>query len=55
MRYIINAKLVLETGILWNAYLAMDGGRIVSYGLASEIEIPKDAEVIDAEGLYGML
>ena len=25
MRYIVNAKLVLETGILWEGYLAMDG------------------------------
>ncbi|MBO5070516.1 MAG: amidohydrolase family protein [Roseburia sp.] len=52
MHYIKNAKLVLETGILWDGVLAMDGGRIAAYGAASEIEIPTDAEVMDAKGLY---
>ncbi|MBO5070661.1 MAG: amidohydrolase family protein [Roseburia sp.] len=52
MQYIKNAKLVLETGILWDAVLAMNGNRIVGYGMTSEIEIPANAEVIDAKGLY---
>ena len=52
MKYITNAKLVLETGILWDAVLAMEGDRIVAYGTAPQIEIPEDAEVIDAKGLY---
>ena len=52
MRYIKNAKLVLETGILWDGVLAMDGDRIAAYGPVSEIEIPEDGEVIDAKGLY---
>lgn len=52
MRYIKNAKLILETGILWDGVLAMDGEKIASFGLASEMKIPKDADVIDAEGLY---
>lgn len=52
MRYITNAKLVLETGILWDGVLAMEDGRIAAYGPASEIEIPENEEVIDAKGLY---
>ena len=52
MRYITNAKLVLETGILWDGVLAMEDGRIAAYGPASEIEIPEIEEVIDAKGLY---
>jgi len=52
MIYIKNAKLVLENGILWDAVLAIEGDRIASYGSASELKIPADAEVIDARGLY---
>lgn len=52
MRYIKNAKIVLQTGILWDGVLAMDGERIAAYGAASEVEIPEGAEVIDAKGLY---
>lgn len=52
MRYIKNAKLVLEYGILWDGVLAIDGERIAGYGPVSEMEIPKDAEIIDAKGLY---
>ena len=52
MRYIKNAKLVLETGILWDAVLAMDGNRIAAYGSAKEMKIESQDEVIDAKGLY---
>lgn len=52
MRYIKNAKLVLETGILWDAVLAMEGDRIARYGSSFGIKIPTGAEVIDAKGLY---
>ena len=52
MKYIKNAKLVLETGILWDAVLAVEGDRIAAYGPASEMEIPVGADVMDANGLY---
>ena len=52
MLFIKNAKIVLETGILWDGVLAVEGDRIAAVGKASEIEIPKDAEVLDAEGVY---
>ena len=50
--YIKNAKLVLETGIIWDGVLKIEGDRIVAYGDKTEIEIPEDAEVLDAKGLY---
>ena len=50
MTYIVNANLVLENGILWDATLAMDEGRITGFG--TELAIPQDAAVIDAHGLY---
>ena len=52
MKAIINAKLVLEEGILWNGILLMDGERIVDYGKEGEIEIPYGTEIIDACDKY---
>lgn len=50
--YIRNAKLVLETGIIWDGVLQTEGDRIAAYGDRTEIEIPEGAEVVDARGLY---
>ena len=47
---IINANLVRENGILWDASLLIDQGRIVDLG--KSISIPEDAEIIDAAGAY---
>lgn len=47
---IINAQVVLETGILWDATLITEDEEILAYG--KEIDIPSDAEIIDAEGAY---
>lgn len=52
MLYVINAKLVLETGILFDAVLGIEDGKIALYGKKNEIEIPENAEIIDAKGLY---
>jgi len=52
MYYIKNAKVVLETGIIWDGVLAIEGDRIAGCGKASELEIPEGAEVLDAKGLY---
>ena len=52
MKYIVNSKLVLETGIEWDGVIAVENGRIVSFGSKSEINIPADAECIDAKGMY---
>ena len=45
-----NAHLVLETGILWDATLLIEDGRIVSFG--KKVAIPENAQVVDAEGAY---
>ena len=45
-----NANLVLENGILWDAALLVENGRIVSYG--KDIPIPADAQTVDAEDAY---
>ena len=46
---ICNAKLVLEQSIAENSILLIDGDTIVSFG---DVEIPKDAKIIDAQGAY---
>ena len=49
---IYNAHLVLETGILWNGVLIIDGDTIVNFGMARDVSIPENAERIDAGGAY---
>lgn len=52
MLAIHNANLVLENGILWDGTLLVKDGMIAAFGKSSDIHIPKDAQVIDAEGAY---
>lgn len=47
-----NAKVVLETGILWDGLILLDGDRIAEVGSRREVQIPADAEMIDAGGAY---
>jgi len=47
---IINAQIVLETGIIWDGTLITEDEEILAFG--TNIEIPEDAEIIDAEGAY---
>lgn len=52
MKAIVNTKLVMADGIIWDGALTYDEGKIVQVGWANQVEIPADAEVIDAKGLY---
>jgi len=47
-----NAKVVLETGILFDGAILLDGDRISAVGDRREVEIPADCQMIDAEGAY---
>ena len=47
-----NAKVVLETGILWDGVVLKDGDRIVAAGDRRDVQIPADCEMLDAEGAY---
>ena len=49
---IINCQLVLENGILWDAYLITEGKKISEYGEMRSFNAPKDANIIDAGGKY---
>lgn len=52
MIYIENANIVLENGILKNGALLAENGIIKKIGKTGTFEIPRNAEKIDAEGLY---
>jgi len=47
-----NAKVVLETGILFDGVILLDGDRILTVGERREVEIPADCEMLDAGGAY---
>ena len=52
MKAIINTKLVMEDGIIWDGALTYENDKIVQVGWAKDVTIPADAEVYDAQGLY---
>ena len=52
MKAIINTKLVMEDGIIWDGALTYEGDKIVQVGWAKDVTIPADAEIYDAQGLY---
>lgn len=52
MKAIINTKLVMEDGIIWDGAITYENGRIVQVGWAKDVEIPENAEIIDAGGQY---
>ena len=52
MKAIINTKLIMEDGIIWDGALTYEGDKIIQAGWAKDVTIPADAEVIDAQGLY---
>ncbi|MCQ2387708.1 MAG: amidohydrolase family protein [Clostridia bacterium] len=52
MKAIVNAKLVLVDHYIPNGVIVFDNEKIISFGKKSEISVPKDAEIIDAKGLY---
>lgn len=47
-----NAKVVLETGVLFDGVILLDGDRILAVGDRREVELPADCQMIDAGGAY---
>lgn len=50
MQAIINTKLILEDSYVWDGAVTFENGRIVQCGKRAEVDIPVDAELIDAPG-----
>lgn len=47
-----NAKVVLDSGILFDGVVLVEGDRIAAVGKAGDVQIPADAERVDAGGAY---
>ena len=52
MKAIVNANVVLENGIIWDGIILISGDRILEIGTSEDVEVPTDAEIIDAKGAY---
>ena len=52
MKAIINTKLILEDGIIFNGALTYENGVILQADEADKVNIPEGTEIIDAHGLY---
>lgn len=52
MKAIVNTKLVMEDGIIWNGAVTYENGRIVEAGWFDDVTIPVGTELLDAGGLY---
>ncbi len=52
MKAIVNTKLIMEDGIIWDGALTYENGRIVEVGPADKVTVPAVTETIDAQGLY---
>lgn len=52
MKAIINAKLIMEDGIIFDGALTYEDDKIVEVGRAKDVKIPADAQILDAQGQY---
>ncbi len=52
LRAIVHGRIVLEDGILEDGVILFSNGVITDFGPFCEVEIPDDAERMDAAGLY---
>ena len=52
MNAITNTKIITDDGIIWNGTVLYDNGVIEKADWADKVEIPKNADVYDANGLY---
>ena len=53
MKAIINTKLILEDGIIFNGALTYENGVIIQADEADKVHIPDDAEIMDAKAGAG--
>ncbi len=52
MQAIVNTKLIMEDGIIWDGAITFEGGVIRQVGPAQSVTIPANAAIIDAKGKY---
>lgn len=49
---IVNTKIITENGIVWDGAVTFANGKIMQADWEKRVEIPSEAEIIDAGGLY---
>ena len=52
MKAIINTKLIMEDGIIFNGAITYENGIIVQADEMDKVSIPEGTEIMDAKGLY---
>jgi len=52
MNAIINTKLIMEDGIIWDGAITFDDGKIVDVGKSESVDISSAEKIYDAGGLY---
>ena len=52
MKAIVNTKLIMEDGIIWDGAVTFDNEKILAVGDRREVDITGAEEVYDAGGLY---
>lgn len=52
MNAIVNTKLIMEDGIIFNGALTYENGVIIQADEAKNVHIPNGTQIIDAHGLY---
>lgn len=52
MNAIVNTKLILEDGLIWDGVITYENGIIREVGRAGEVQLPPGTEILDAKGRY---
>ncbi|MCI8597201.1 MAG: amidohydrolase family protein [Lachnospiraceae bacterium] len=52
MLAVINAELVMHNHLVSNGVILVEDGKIAAFGEMRDIQIPKEAEILDAKGQY---
>ncbi len=52
MKAIVNTKLVMEDGIIWDGVVTFDNGKIIAVGRREDVDVSLADKVYDAGGLY---
>ena len=52
MYALVNTKLIMTDGIIWDGAITYSGGKILQIGPRDQVAIPAEAEIYNAQGLY---
>jgi N-acetylglucosamine-6-phosphate deacetylase len=52
MKAVVNTKIILPHGLVWDGVVLFENGRITGFGEKDSVAVPGGAELIDAHGGY---